>query len=58
MEAQKRGWFRAMRTDEAFELLRKNHCAFILAYVIAYRAQFRAGFNRYNLKLGESVVHN
>ena len=50
------GWFRAMRSREAFELLNFNPHAFILAYVIAYRGQYSAGFNRYNLAMGEAFL--
>jgi hypothetical protein len=45
-----------MRTDAALELLKRNPAAFILAYIIAYRGQFKGGFNRYDLKLGESLI--
>ena len=44
------GWFKAIRSDEALELLRANKNAFLLLYVIAYRAQWKQGFNRYNLQ--------
>src|SRR5689334_9596022 len=42
------GWFKAMRNSEAIELIKANPKAFILLYVIAYRAQWHPGFNRYN----------
>lgn len=50
------GWFRAMRNPEAFELIKANRNAFILLYVIAYRAQWSAGFNRYNLAMCEALL--
>jgi hypothetical protein len=50
------GWFRALRTPDALELLRAGRCAFILAYVIAYRAHYSAGFSPYNLALGEALL--
>lgn len=50
------GWFRAMRNPEALELIQVNPCAFVLAYVIAYRGQYRDGFNRHNLALGEALL--
>jgi hypothetical protein len=45
-----------MRTAEARELLRRSLPAFVLAYVIAYRGQFKESLNRYDLKLGESLI--
>ena len=50
------GWFRAMRNPDALELIRANPCAFLLAYIIACRAQYRIGFNQHNLQLGESLL--
>ena len=50
------GWFRAMRTPEAMELLQASPHAFRLAYVIAYRGQYRDGFNQHNIKLGEALL--
>jgi hypothetical protein len=50
------GWFRAMRSCEATELIRANPNAFILAYIIASRGQYRPGFNQYNLGLGEAML--
>jgi len=50
------GWFRAMRDPSAMELLKANPLALCLAYVIATRAQYREGFNRYNLGLGEALL--
>jgi hypothetical protein len=51
-----KGWFRAMRSQEALELLKASHPAFVLAYMIAYRGQFSEEFNRHNLKLGEAFL--
>lgn len=50
------GWFRAMRSREAMELLKKNPRAFIIAFVIAYRGQWSDTFNQYNLALGEALL--
>lgn len=50
------GWFRAMRTPEAWELNIAAPNAFRLAWVIAYRGQYRDGFNHHNLKLGEALL--
>jgi uncharacterized protein YdaU (DUF1376 family) len=50
------GWFRAMRTPDAIELIHANPWAFVLAYVIAYRSQYSDTFNRHNLKLGEALL--
>jgi len=38
------------------ELIKANPSAFILAFVTAYRGQYRAGFNQHNLGLGESLL--
>jgi hypothetical protein len=51
-----RNWFRAMRNVEALELIRRNPNAFILAYVIGYRAQWSDKFNQFNLAPGESLI--
>jgi hypothetical protein len=50
------GWFPAMRTPEALELARTTKLAFILAYFIGCGAQFRAGWNKYNLAQGEALL--
>ena len=50
------GWFRAMRGPTPLELIRANPSAFILAYIISYRAQYSAEFNRHNLALGEALI--
>lgn len=54
--SQSRGWFRAMRSEESFELMKANKNAFLLLYVIAYRAQWKQGFNRFNLTQGEALL--
>lgn len=53
---QRCGWFRAMRTSDALDLIRANPLAYILAAVIAHRAQYRVGFNPYNRALGEALL--
>jgi hypothetical protein len=50
------GYFKCWRNGEAMELLLANHNAFILLYVIAYRAQRTGGFNRHNLKPGQALI--
>jgi hypothetical protein len=50
------GWFKAIRSDEALELLHASKNAFLLLYVIAYRAQWKKGFNRYHLQPGEALL--
>lgn len=50
------GWFKAMRNPEAMELLARNPNALVLAYVIAFRAQYSSGFNRHHLKPGEALL--
>ncbi len=50
------GWFRAMRTQEAAELLAFSSDAFLLAYVIAYRAQWSTRFNRHGCAPGEAFL--
>jgi len=50
------GWFKAMRTDEAIELIAKNPLAYTLAAMIALRARWRAGFNRHGLDVGEAML--
>jgi hypothetical protein len=50
------GWFKTMRSPDLFELLKSNHCAFILATVIAFRARYHEGFNKYHLGLGEAML--
>jgi hypothetical protein len=49
-------WFTAVRSEEAWELMLANRNAFILAYVIAYRARWKDGFNRHGLDKGEAML--
>lgn len=50
------GWFKAMRGNDAPELIRKNPNAFALAYIIAHRARWREGFNADGLEQGEALL--
>jgi hypothetical protein len=54
--AKSPGYFEATRSEEALELIRANPLAFTLAYIIAARANWRAGFNRHNLEFGEAFL--
>jgi hypothetical protein len=49
-------WFKAYRTEDAFELLLLNKNAFILLWVIHHRARWTDGFNRHGLKRGEAML--
>lgn len=49
-------WFKALRNDEALELIAANANAFVLLYVIAYRAQWSNKFNRHGLDPGEALL--
>jgi hypothetical protein len=49
-------WFKAVRNVEALELIQRNPNAFILAYVIGYRAQWSDKFNRYDLAPGQALI--
>ena len=51
-----RGWFKAVRGDEAMELIRHNPNAFTLAFIIAWRARFRSGFSACGLEPGEAML--
>jgi hypothetical protein len=54
---ESRSWFKAYRSDDALELIRTNHHAFVLASIIAIRARWNtAGFFRHNLKPGEALL--
>ena len=50
------GWFKASRSEDAMELLRTAPNAFMLAYVIAYRARYKDGFNRHGIGPGEAML--
>jgi hypothetical protein len=50
------GWFKAARGAEPLELIRRNPLAFVLAYIIAYRARWRDGFNEHGLGPGEAFI--
>jgi hypothetical protein len=55
-QIQGRSWFAAHRNPEALELIKLNPCAFLLLYVIAYRARWADGFNAHGLRRGEALV--
>jgi hypothetical protein len=50
------GWFKAMRTEAARELMRRSPNAFCLAWIIAHRARFNSGFNADGLSPGEALI--
>jgi hypothetical protein len=52
------GWFKAIRSKEAMELIRANPNAFILAFVIAHRGRYSdsEAFNADNLAVGEALL--
>src|SRR5579862_1350059 len=50
------GWFKAMRTQDALELLAACPVAFMIAYIIATRANWRGGFNRHGCGPGEAML--
>ena len=45
-----------MRSSDALELIKASQNAFVLAYVIAYRARYREGFNADGLEQGEAML--
>ncbi len=49
-------WFKAIRSQEALELISANRNAFTLLYIIAHRAQRTTKFNRHNLAPGEAFL--
>jgi hypothetical protein len=49
-------WFKAHRSSDAYELCLRSESAFCLLWLICARAQRTATFNRYGLKLGESLI--
>lgn len=55
-ESESYGWFRAMRSPDALELISVAPLAYVLAAVIAHRGQYRPGFNRFNLGPGEALL--
>ncbi|MFO1514271.1 MAG: hypothetical protein U1F83_15395 [Verrucomicrobiota bacterium] len=50
------GYLRAMRSDEALELIKANLHAFVLAYIIARRAWWKGGYNQHDLGTGEAFL--
>lgn len=50
------GWFRAMRGETPLELIEANPLAYVLAAVIAHRARWRDGWNRFGLAPGEALL--
>ena len=50
------GFFKAIRSSEALELISACPFAFVLLYVIAWRARRTDKFNRYNLAPGEALI--
>jgi hypothetical protein len=50
------GWLKAMRTEDAMELIAQNPLAYTLAAMIALRARWREGFNRHGLGIGEAML--
>jgi len=55
-ESKLSGYFEATRSEDALELIRLNPYAFTLAYVIAFRANWRGGFNRHGCNFGEAFL--
>lgn len=51
-----RSWYKSYRSNEAFDLIRASHPAFILVHVIASRARYSDGYNRFQCKLGEAAI--
>jgi len=49
-------WFKAMRDPDALELLKQSPNAFVLLYIIAARARWRAGMNKHGLVQGEAFI--
>lgn len=50
------GFFKAGRSDTGPQIIRANHCAFVLLYIIAHRARWRDGFNQHGLSQGEAML--
>lgn len=51
-----RGWFKAVRSQDALELIKSDPFAFVLAYIIATRANWHDGFNHHNLSFGQAFI--
>lgn len=50
------GYVKLMRSDAAFQLLERDHNAFILLCIIALRARRVGGLDLLNLRLGEALI--
>jgi hypothetical protein len=51
------GWFKAIRYPDLPALVRTSRTAFLLAYLIAYRARWsQDSFNPLNLDIGEAAI--
>jgi len=50
------GWFKSSRGDEPLELIAAAPLAYVLAAVIAHRARWKPGFNRYGITSGEAMI--
>jgi len=51
------GWFKALRYPDMPALVCKSRTAFLLAYLIAYRARWsQESFNPLNLDIGEAAI--
>ncbi|MCP5523711.1 MAG: hypothetical protein H7A46_19415 [Verrucomicrobiales bacterium] len=49
-------WVKAVSSVEALEVIEANHHAYVLATVIALRANYREGFNAKGLRPGEALL--
>jgi hypothetical protein len=49
-------WIKTFVGPDAFELMRANGRAYLLAFAIASRAKWRDGFSAHGLELGEALV--
>jgi hypothetical protein len=49
-------WFKSFRHPDVDELKKLNPLAFVLADTIARRAQWKSGFNKFNLQPGEALI--
>lgn len=56
MSASPSGWFKAVRSEVGFELIKLNPNAFVLLYVIAFRARWHDGFNAKGLTIGQAFL--